>query len=603
MRTSNIWMILAGTTIVGLSSWCGAVDFAFGPATNLGPNVNMGSAVNHEYSDGAPCISADGLSLYFSSDRWGGTGSSDLWVSRRASVEDPWGNPMNLGPVVNLTALDSWPNISADGLTLHFASNRGGNYDLWVTKRATTDEDWGQPANVGASVNLSSSELGPCISPDGLSLYFSSNRSGFGNHDLWVSTRTTPNGSWGTPYNLGGTLNSSSNDGGPSLSADGLTLYFQSDRYTPTASGYNIWMTIRSDTSSPWGTPVPLGTRVNTNNGENCPSISADGLSLYFTSDRIGMGDYDLYVVKRDSVNEDFQQATCLSSNDWGADISADDLFLFFCSDRPGGSGGFDLWVASRATPGDPWTPAMNLGPIVNTDDAELAPNISVDGLSLYFYSDRAGGRGGFDLWVTTRASLSDDWNIPANLGSTVNSVFDDVGPSISADGLSLYFSDNEQGRPGGKGLADLWVTKRETVESPWGAPVNLGSTVNSAGYERHPCISADGLRLYFCGRRTDTYGREDIWMASRVNTEEPFGRAVNLGPMVNNILNQSGPSISADGLTLYFSSEIPGGFGGWDIWQVRPAVPVVDLNGDGIVDLVDLVAMAEKWLWKADWR
>lgn len=596
-------MILVGTMIAGLSCWGEAADFVFGPATNLGPNVNMGPTVNHEYSDGAPCISADGLSLYFGSERWGGTGSSDLWVSRRASTDEPWSKPMNLGQVVNSTAWDSWPNISADGLTLIFVSYRSGNYDLWITKRATTDDDWSQPTIVGFPVNTSSSELGHYISADGLSLYFSSNRSGgYGNQDLWVSTRSSPISSWQSPNNLGGSINSSSDDGGPSLSPDGLTLYFQSNRYTSTASGYNVWMTTRSDTNSPWGTPVPLGTTVNTKYGENCPSISTDGLSLYFCSDRIGMGDYDLYVATRDNINEDFQNAACLSSNEWGPEISADDLFLYFCSDRPGGYGGYDLWMAGRETPNDPWNPAINLGPVVNTDNAELAPNISADGLSLYFCSDRPGGYGGFDLWMATRVSLDDEWDVPKNLGNIVNSTYNDISPSISSDGLSLYFSDDEQGRPGGQGHADLWVTRRETLDSPWGKPENLGSMVNTGGDERNPCISVDSLRLYFSGRRAETYGREDIWISSRTSPDEPFGPAVNLRPMVNNIHNQSAPGISADGITLYFTSEIPGGFGGWDIWQVRPAVPAVDLNGDGIVDFQDLAEMAGNWLWKADW-
>ena len=285
------------------------------------------------------------------------------------------------------------------------------------------------------------------------------------------------------------------------------------------------------------------------------------------------------------------------SDNDYDPSISADGLSLFFNSYRPGGSGGGDTWVTTRKTTDDPWVNPVNLGPTVNSSSHDNAPSISSDGLSLYFSSDRPGGHGGRDLWVTTRATKGDAWGTPVNLGPGVNSSASDHGPSISADGLSLYFSEHPFGpfRPGGFGYVDIWVTTRPTTTDAWGEPVNLGPTVNSSVGEINPEISADGLLLFFDSRRTGGSGHDDIWVTRRATTNDPWGEPVNLGPTVNSSLADGAPRISADGLSLFFHSSRPGGYGGRDLWQV-PIEPVVDLNGDGIVDSADMCIVVDHW-------
>ena len=134
-----------------------------------------------------------------------------------------------------------------------------------------------------------------------------------------------------------------------------------------------------------------------------------------------------------------------------------------------------------------------NLGPIVNSSAVEGSVEISADGLSLFFDSDRTGGNGGFDIWVTTRETVDDEWNFPLNLGANVNSSANEAHPSISSDGLSLFFHST---RSGGSGLHDLWMTTRLTIHDDWGIPVNLGPKVNSSKYELLPEVSADGLVL-----------------------------------------------------------------------------------------------------------
>lgn len=164
------------------------------------------------------------------------------------------GAPENLGPIVNSSAFDGGPSISNDGLTIYFASERPGGLggaDLWVTTRPTISEPFGPPQSLGPTVNSASDDACPGLSPDELSLFFCSWRSGgFGDYDLWVSRRATRADSFGPAQNLGPTVNTVALDGLPDLSADGLTLFFDSNRAGGLGSS-DIWMTTRATTAAP----------------------------------------------------------------------------------------------------------------------------------------------------------------------------------------------------------------------------------------------------------------------------------------------------------------------------------------------------------------
>jgi len=272
--------------------------------------------------------------------------------------------------------------------------------------------------------------------------------------------------------------------------------------------------------------------------------------------------------------------------------ISYDGLELYFSSVRSGGYGQEDLWVARRQGRNDPWGEPVNLGSTVNSGYQEWFSSISQDGLSLYFSSIRPGGSGGWDLWMTTRGTKDEDWGAPVNLGKTVNSWADEHKPNILADGCTLLLCSR---RPGGYGGLDIWITKRETKDDAWGTLVNLGPSINSSADDGRPSLSSDGLTLFFRTDRPGGFGGGDIYLTTRATINDPWGEPINLGPTVNTVFWECGPSISRDGTILYFHSDRPLGDDNWGIWQVS-ITPVVDLNDDGMVDSADMCIMVDHW-------
>ena len=172
------------------------------------------------------------------------------------------------------------------------------------------------------------------------------------------------------------------------------------------------------------------------------------------------------------------------------------------------------------------WGPAVNLGPVVNSTSYDACPFISQSGLTLYFRSNRPGGYGGFDIYVSQRASISDAWGPPVNLGPTINGPSNEVCTFVSNDGHWLYFVSN---RAGGCGGSDLYVSHRqnEADDFGWETPKNLGCTVNSTVEEVGPTLFEDEATgktvLYFTSTRPGGLGGYDIY-ASPMVSPDTFG-------------------------------------------------------------------------------
>lgn len=252
--------------ILSPESWTG-----WGWPVNLGPNINTPEV------ECAPAISFDGQWLYFEAERQEGYGGNDIYVSHWNGTD--WELPVNLGPAINTQYGESKPTLSAGGDSLFFISARLSGYgrgDIYMS--TWQDSGWGEPQLLPAPPNSPFGETSPYLSADGTELFFSSSRAGgYGWNDLYVSRW---NGSqWSAPQNLGPHINTSNNEWYCCFSPDRTKLYFIVDR--PGGWGnIDIWESTRTD--SGWALPVNLGGLINTRSPLCSPSITSDGATLYF---------------------------------------------------------------------------------------------------------------------------------------------------------------------------------------------------------------------------------------------------------------------------------------------------------------------------------
>jgi OmpA-OmpF porin, OOP family len=198
------------------------------------------------------------------------------------------------------------------------------------------------------------------------------------------------------------------------------------------------------DKNGEWGIPESISDEINTSYNEGTCTISADGRMLIFTSclGRKGYGSCDLYVTYKtgDKWSEPQNLGPKVNSAYWESQpaLSADGRTLYFVSDRRGGQGKRDIWVSYRDHKGE-WTEAENLGPEVNSKDDDVSPFIHVNGQTLFFSSKRYPSFGGFDLFYTEKTDKG--WTKPENLGYPINTSDDQVSLFITADGKKGYYS------------------------------------------------------------------------------------------------------------------------------------------------------------------
>ena len=288
-----------------------AADFAW---SEWSPPANLGAAINSTVSDQQPAISKDGLSLYFASNRPGGFGGLDIYVSHRAGLDDPWSSPVNLGADINTAGDDNAPTFSPDGHRLYYHTNGlggCGGIDLFVSRRQHRDEDlgWQSPQNLGCAVNSPFDDAGPTIFEESgavTRLIFTSTRPGGpGGFDIYQSTRLGDDGEFG-PASLVAELSGPFRDTRTAISRTGLELFLSSDiTGRPNGIGMqDLWVSTRPTTSDPWSAPANLGPGVNTIAFDGAPALSFDGTTLYFFSARAGgAGGNDLYVTTRSHLH------------------------------------------------------------------------------------------------------------------------------------------------------------------------------------------------------------------------------------------------------------------------------------------------------------
>lgn len=280
--------------------------------------------------------------------------------------------------------------------------------------------------------------------------------------------------------------------------------------------------------SGEWTEPVHLGPAVNSPYRELAPTLSMDGMALYFNSDRPTDGvdrdprlnlAFDIYVSRRACRECPWGTAQNLGmpvngprtvDNDGAPALSHDGHLLFWSSNREGSVGGEDIWMSRRADPNDDlgWGEPVNLGPFVNSAAHESGPSYvaAAPGGHAQLYFGRQGTN-----WVVTISRKGEA------LGPAVPlPVLDGWGsPSVSVDGREMMLWSSQKGGLGG---TDVFVSTRQNPTAQWSEPVNLGPPVNTAGGELESAISFDGRTLVFSGTETrgTSMGRQDIWLSTR---------------------------------------------------------------------------------------
>jgi len=300
----------ASTFVPQYTAWSAPISVELIPGTH--------SNFNTVSTEGCPFGSPDGRTFFMASNRPGGLGGLDIWVSTR-NAAGGWDEPVNVGAPVNSSADDFCPTMTRDGHLFYFVSRRAGGCglgDIYVTRLRDGhgfDEPELLPCDDTApydAVNSPFDEFSPFPVEErgtGPALYFSSFRPGGyaseaagASPDSDIYWSISHGGVFGAVALVDG-VNSTADDGQPNVGRDGLELFFYSTRVDASAQGSaDLYASTRSTPFGPWGTPVNLGAPVNSAGGESRPSLSWDGTTLYFGSTKAGgEGASDIYVTTR----------------------------------------------------------------------------------------------------------------------------------------------------------------------------------------------------------------------------------------------------------------------------------------------------------------
>jgi outer membrane protein OmpA-like peptidoglycan-associated protein/tetratricopeptide (TPR) repeat protein len=256
-------------------------------------------------------------------------------------------SPQNLGKNINTKDQEYLAALTTDENTLIFTRQINANEDFYRSEKV--NNEWLESTYLSQNINTPDyNEGAQCISPDGQFLFFTGcNRpDGLGRCDIYISKKEGKE--WSKPINLGFPLNTKGWESQPSLSSDGKTLYFVSDRLGGLGS-YDIWKSKLGDDGK-WEVPVNLGVKINTRFDEQSPFIHPDNKTLYFSSNGwLGLGNKDLFISRLDSTNnwtipENLGYPINTYGEESGLTINASGTKAFFSSNNFNGFGGFDIY-------------------------------------------------------------------------------------------------------------------------------------------------------------------------------------------------------------------------------------------------------------------
>lgn len=252
---------------------------------------------------------------------------------------------------------------------------------------------------------------------------------------------------------------------------------------------------------------------------------------------------------------------------DYSPVFNADESTLIYTSRRKGTTGDKtdkngkyheDIYVSYRTSDG--WTTPLGIGPSINSDGNEATVALSIDGQKLVLYKE---DNGNANLYTSTLEGNT--WSAPKKMNDYINSPYNESGASISADGLNLYFTSN---MPGGFGGKDIYRSKK-LPNGEWGRPVNMGSTINTPYDEESPYIHPDGFTLFFSSQGHKSIGGHDVFFSSMTSDTGRWSAPLNMGYPVNTTDDDLFFVPTVGNKRAYYSSYKKGGYGDKDIYMI----------------------------------
>ena len=275
--------------------------------------------------------------------------------------------------------------------------------------------------------------------------------------------------------------------------------------------------------------PTNMGTMINTMFDEYLPALTADEQTIIITRKEPRKAtttantpeEEDFYIATKDN-NGNWTMAQRvdepLNSNDnEGAQcISQDGRFIVFTICGEGGMGSCDLYWSKKV--GNRWSKPRNLGAAVNSRYWDSQPSFSIDGKTLYFTSNRPGGKGGKDIWKTT-LKANGQWGKAVNMGDSINTPQDETCPFIHYDDQTLYFASNGHIGMGG---FDIFYS-RKLNDTTWSMPTNIGYPINTSGEEMNLIVGAGGKMAIFSSDKLEGYGGQDLYSFELYQEAQPI--------------------------------------------------------------------------------
>ncbi|MBN1123467.1 MAG: PD40 domain-containing protein [Sedimentisphaerales bacterium] len=473
------------------------------------PELNIGTDKGRD-----PCLSADFLTIYF--QRYVPALSQYCIVQgTRQDSDEPFLTQRVLSEL-NVTGNAGSPWISRDGLRLYYWENTGGVSMIKMAQRASTDQVW-TPSRTFSELHTGGIDGNGCaLTEDEQTIFFHSNRTGsaFGDYNLWTATRGSLEEPFESPRPLD-EINTDHQERSPYPSPDGLILYFDSDR----EGSHDLFVTQRTALDEPFGPAERVSVSVN-NTDETKAFISVDGSQLWFS----GSGGIQISRWTS-QIRDDWGEPVLLAELNDGENyafsptLTADELLVVYTRDDPA-SGYPRLFEATREDPNGPFTGERMISELLSSGLNIGFPWISSDGLRLYYWELLVSGTRYIKL--ATRSDRSQPWTYVRTLTELDPTGEGGNMPSLTSDELIIVYSSYKTGSSYGTAKLNLWMATRESVDQPFAQSWPLDE-LNSSYHESGPHILSNGLVLYFTSNCGPSNG-EDVYVATRASRSDLFG-------------------------------------------------------------------------------